>query len=307
MRPSTAKAYESHTRQYEKICKEYALNVDQPLSEKQQCFVWTMYAQTHKMTSLPSFIAAINSFYLDKEWPELIRNRKFKQTMKSLQNLFARTSNRKPKKSISLQALTKMFCPFKQASSFRDCRDYCASVFAFFGLLRRSEYVDGALLFDQVKKVREGIELKIVRSKTSRAPQIVAIYKRSDDLCPVKAYDRYVQRRGQGNQSEPFFTEEHNRPKPMNGSAFIRRLKKRFTSATGRSSRSISGHSFRRGGATAMAKAGISNEMIQHQGRWKSERMPLIYTDIQNDRSMRMAPSKQLQQATTGAKGRRIR
>ena len=182
--------------------------------------------------------------------------------------------------------------------SFVDCRDWAAAVFAFFGLLRRSEYSNGALLVKNVIKVKDGIELTITRSKVSNAPQKVAMYHRSDELCPVSAYNNYVKLVGKSINSEPFFKEKKGDSRPMNADRFIDRIRYRFVQATGKSAKSIAGHSFRRGGATAMAKVGLSTDMIQHQGRWRSSSMPVVYSDVQNDRGMRMTPSRQLAEAT---------
>jgi integrase len=265
--------------------------------------VWGKFCQTHKITSLRPFVSAINNAYLDNKWDALARNHLYNKCIKGLHNQFARSDESKPKKSLSIKSM-KQIATTIDKESFEDCRDWAAAVFAFFALLRRSEYTNGALLKKNVSRGKEGIEITITRSKTSNVPQKVAMSRRKDELCPILAYNQYVKVRGKADKDDPFFKEKKDQVIPMSGEKFIHRIRQRYGQVTGKDAKLIAGHSFRRGGATAMAKAGLSTDMIKQQGRWRSTTMPAVYADIQNDRGMRMTPSRQLAERTTARRSK---
>ena len=74
---------------------------------------------------------------------------------------------------------------------FSDARDWCACLFAFYGLLRIKEYTCSGLLTQHVTVTHWGINLAIPFSKTSLIPTSVAIIRRDDALCPVLAFSAY--------------------------------------------------------------------------------------------------------------------
>ena len=75
---------------------------------------------------------------------------------------------------------------------FADARDWCAALFAFYGLLRIKEYTCSGLLHEHVSVHSWGISLAIPFSKTSLVPTAVAIVHRDDELCPVAAHSAYT-------------------------------------------------------------------------------------------------------------------
>ena len=75
---------------------------------------------------------------------------------------------------------------------FSDARDWCAALFAFYGLLRIREYTCSGLLRQHVTPHDWGINLAVPFSKTSLIPTAVALIRRGDTLCPVAAHRAYT-------------------------------------------------------------------------------------------------------------------
>jgi integrase len=111
-------------------------------------------------------------------------------------------------------------------------------------------------------------------SKTSLHPVSIRICSRPDVLCPRIAalhYLSFFPSRGAGrNPSDPFFVDSVHSSVSLTPDTFITWLKSQATQ-TGLSASKISGHSLRRGGATALFLAGVSDTVIAQHGRWKSE------------------------------------
>ena len=153
-----------------------------------------------------------------------------------------------------------------------------AALLAFFGLLRASEYLaDASRNYDrlcnlQVKHIRFAPDLKslkvhIPQSKTDpfRMGQQVTIWSTGNELCPVKATLEYIRHHPTG--TGPLFTF-------ANGTFLTRQRWSELVQSV-ISDININTHSFRIGGASAAATAGIPDSTIQIMGRWSSEAFKL--------------------------------
>ena len=155
------------------------------------------------------------------------------------------------------------------------CMLVAATTLAFFGLLRVSEYTSPTtsrydpewhlLVSDvTVNAVRRLAYVRIKASKTDpfRESAIVRVGVSGSELCPVSALVRYlrVRRRGVG----PLFVFRDGR--------FLtrRHMVSLIGSALGVGV-NLNTHSFRIGGASALANAGVPAYQIQLIGRWKSD------------------------------------
>ena len=86
------------------------------------------------------------------------------------------------------------------------------------------------------------------------------IGRTGNELCPVTAAQR-------GNRLGAFFLSEEGRP--LTKACFVARVQAALRSA-GVQFNNYTGHSFRIGGATAAAQAGIQDSTIQMLGRWSN-------------------------------------
>ncbi len=221
----------------------------------------------------------------------------FEQVKQGLLNWFGDTNTPEKKEGLTELDL-KRFHAHLNPLLFADVRDFCAYTFAFYGLLRIREYSNGSLKMSEVKinPSKSGIQLIITHSKTQLVPVKIDISRRQDILCPIQACTDYYKLIPPDSRKPhyPFFLHSPSSSEPMSDSEFIYRLKSLVCrTLPGANPQSYSGHSFRRGGATAMHLANVPEATIQAHGRWTS----LVfrqYFDTQHNESLRLAATSQL-------------
>ena len=172
-------------------------------------------------------------------------------------------------------------------ATWLDRRDWAAIILGFFGLLRKSELL--AIRWQDVVQVPGGIKIWIPLSKTDPYGKgmWVHVSSRTDAFCPrVALLELGMLSPAHLTAAErPIFVSSvavAGTQAPLSGSAFVKRLK-RCIEAIGLDPKLYSGHSLRRGGATALLRAGVAPEFIQLQGRWRSDAYKL-YLEWSSDR-----------------------
>ena len=174
-------------------------------------------------------------------------------------------------------ALLKTICRYIVCTELPFDRDMLLSavLVAFFGLLRVSEYVSpspsvadsdslsaGDVSIDWSRRVALIIYIKKSKTDPFRLGVTVRVSCVDHPLCPVPALQRFSARRG--HRDGPLFVF-------ANGS-FLTRV--RVLDLLTRSLPlvpNVNTHSFRRGGASALANAGVPGHVIQIMGRWRSD------------------------------------
>lgn len=300
LRHNTKKTYKAHSRTFFNLCKDLDIDPLEQLSEKQLALVVSTYSDTHKVTTVPGFISAVE--YLSEQLGHgpLPRGALFNRVNAGIKNHFGNLNYSIPKQGFTLDDLCSFYSHIDH-DSFAGARDWCACVFAFFGLLRINEYMNAGLLQQHVKLHSKGISLTVPFSKTSLIPTLVDISKRDDLLCPVRAFTQYSSflsgiAHYVNNPTAPLFLNQlsNNTVTPMTDAEFISDLRDLIRCALpDKDPTEYAGHSFRRGGATAMKLAGVSDSTIQRHGRWKSDAF-LRYFDNQNDRNIRLLASSSI-------------
>jgi hypothetical protein len=134
-----------------------------------------------------------------------------------------------------------------------------------------------------------GIALTLPFSKTSLLPTQVDLIRRDDELCPLAAYNSYIALVPSRLHlpHHPFFLSapHGSTASPLTESDFIRRIRGLVRSSLHLDPSDYAGHSFRRGGTTALYLAGVSESTIAVHGRWRS----LAYrTYFDSNRSQRL-------------------
>jgi hypothetical protein len=191
---------------------------------------------------------------------------------------------------------------------FADARDWCAALFAFFGLLRVKEYTCSGLLREHVSVHPWGISLAIPFSKTSLIPAAVAIIRRDDGLCPVAAHRAYTSLLPARlrKAAVPYFLHDDSTTAPLTDLTFIRHVRRWVRDLLHASPAQYSGHSFRRGGTTALQMAGVPESTIASHGRWKSLAYR-SYFDVQFNFASRPPLSSACTMPVAWARSRRFR
>jgi hypothetical protein len=294
LRLNTRLAYESRQRTFHAICASMRIDSTAPLTELQLCGVCIVYAHLHRITGLAGFISAISHYAMRMGHPDLPRGRTFDCVRSGLLNWYGNTNFAQPARGFTLQDLHDIRSNI-DLSVFADARDWCAALFAFFGLLRIREYTCSGLLRQHVTAHPWGISLAIPFSKTSLIPTTVALIRRDDDLCPVaahRAYTKHLPPRLHSSQM-PYFLHDRSSPAPLTDATFVRRVCRWVRDHLHAPPAEYSGHSFRRGGTTALQMAGVPESTIASHGRWKSLAYR-SYFDVQFNLQLRLAATAQL-------------
>ena len=294
LRLNTHLAYESRQRIFRSICASMRINPAAPITELQLCGVCILYAHQHRITSLPGFISAIAHYAMRMGFPDLPRGRTFDRVKAGLFNWYGDTNFSEPARGFTLDDL-RAIRVHVNLGVFADARDWCAALFAFFGLLRVKEYTCSGLLREHVSVHPWGISLAIPFSKTALVPTAVAIVRRDDDLCPVaahRAYTRLLPARLR-RVGAPYFLHNSSTTAPLTDITFIRHVRRWVRDCLHQPPSDYSGHSFRRGGTTALQIAGVPESTIASHGRWKSLAYR-SYFDVQFNLHLRLAATAQL-------------
>lgn len=298
LRINTRKTYESHHRSFLLICSAFEIEPLLALSESHLCLVCIVYAKTHKITSLPGFVSAIANFAATHLHPPLPRHGLFDRVKAGLNNFYGDTNVASPRTAITLSDLCAFYSGIDH-KSFAGTRDWCACLFAFFGLLRINEYMNGGLRVQHVQQKEWGISLTIPFSKTSLHPSSIDIVHRGDELCPVGAFTRYRAfiPTALSGPTVPFFLASVTQASPLSDVEFISRVRTVISATLHCDPSSYAGHSFRRGGTTALALAGVSEATIAAHGRWSSLAYRM-YFDTQHNVNIRLTASRALKRHT---------
>ena len=271
-----------------------------PITERHLCAVCILFTRSHRITSLPGFVSAVNHYVLSLGHPPLPRGPLYDRARAGLANWYGDTNFHEPSKAITLEDLLTIR-PHLDPASFADARDWCACLFAFFGLLRIKEYTCAGLLTQHVSVAQWGINLAIPFSKTTLIPTAVAIIRRNDALCPVAAYHAYTARVPPHlcQPGLPFLLHSTSSATPLSDVTFTRSVRRWVRDHLHESPDDFSGHSFRRGGATAMQLAGVPESTIAAHGRWKSLAYR-TYFDVQHSLALRLAATAPLLAHSSG-------
>ena len=277
MRHDTNKTYASLLRHYERFCADTNCDSTIPITEQRLCEAAIYFCSQRSVKGLGSYISVLQWWHSVSGYGELPRTGKFHRVRKGLINVYGQFDKEQPAFALSLQQCNS-FISFLDLRSFDDARNWCATLFGFFGLFRVGEYTSSSsskvhLRFKNVTIYKDGISLVVPYSKTSLTPTTVRICARDDILCPVAACIHYLSffRRSR-SADEPFFVtssslESSNHS--LTPDSFIKWLKLQSV-RIGLDPTNISGHSLRRGGTTAMFIAGCSETVIAQHGRWRS-------------------------------------
>lgn len=140
-------------------------------------------------------------------------------------------------------------------------RDWALFLVCFAGFLRRSEAA--ALSPSDISFEHNLVKLRLVKSKTSLTPVEVIIAARSDfRFCPVFWLRVWIYSFCSAAPQGSLFG--------LNKQAIADALRS-WVGRIGLDARDFSGHSLRRGGATAAAAAGVADHLIKLHGRWRSD------------------------------------
>jgi hypothetical protein len=301
--------YTGHGRTLMAICAKHHVDLDAPLSEQDLFFVVAVYASTHKFSTVDNFISGVRHF-MKERWSsptftyELPRGHYYTTHYAGLKHYYGNTATSTPKIGLTLSDLCE-FITRLDLHYFEHSRDWCACLFAFFGLLRINEYMGGGLRHQHVTITQAGVDITILYSKTTQTPTTISLTRRDDLLCPLRAYRHLLDStRHNGLEHDAntpvFLTRTFPTPHgkcrvtAMVEEEFIARVRALLKAAfPTRDASRYAGHSFRRGGASALLLAGVDPASIQRHGRWASDAWRK-YIDAADNPAVRLIATRAL-------------
>lgn len=271
---TTNSKYDSHLRSFKKFCGDNNLPV---LPDE---YTIISYIETMSLFILPdsvgTYLTGIKS-RLKIKFPwihQVFALRSVKDTLRG-----ARRERSKPKKHTNPIKISHIETIFSSSSdTYEDLLFLTITTLGFSALHRLAELVQ----HDTVKHHNQRqiiLRCTFQISDCRRYLTYVLPYHKGDPLykgtnvliaprpgnrcCPVRIATLYVRARDSRFGINPFLLLRANGEVPCR-SWYTQRLSNIF-------GKSLTGHSLRAGGATALAEAGLSFESIQVAGRWKSQ------------------------------------
>lgn len=216
--------------------------------------------------------------------PHISGMARLEQVLRGIKRVKAKqVQSDKPRLPITLPILSKLKEVWL-ASTFDDfdgCMLWAVASVCFFGIFRAGELTSPTesqydsnthLTFsdiavdDKLSPSTLQIHLKASKTDPFRLGVDVFIGKAGNGLCPVRAMTEYLSRRG--GSTGPLFHFKNG--KFLTRCAFVARVRDAM-SQQGIDPSIYSGHSFRRGAATAALDRGLGDATIKMLGRWKSD------------------------------------
>jgi hypothetical protein len=296
------RSYRTQLNNLSRIAAHFHIRLDQQLSEDDLCILVASFAVSHKFTTVGQFVSAI-AYHVDQRWPgaALPRGPRWLHFYTGLQNYYGSSNVSQPKLAFTFDDLRAFGQSLlQQPQSFEASRDWCACLLAFFGLLRINEYMNAGLRIGHVRIANDGtVDVTIPYSKTTHHPTIVSLSSRPDELCPARALSSYLQQFPRlqlpmDSNSPLFISRLPSGPTPTSDVEFIDRIRGLIRSIwPARDASRYAGHSFRRGGATALKVAGVADSDIKRQGRWSSDAYR-AYFDSDDNPAVRLLATRAL-------------
>jgi hypothetical protein len=274
--PTTLKTYRAGFNQYLQFCRGLRLAPFPVREQVLENFCVSM-AQRVGYLTLKVYCCAIQAFSRLRGFPECIKDMvRLPYVLRGIRRLQGATHTRLPRSPVTLLQLHQMLSHLATLPDhFTQYMLSAAVLLAFFGLLRVSEYTspassafDGAVqltpsdvvIFWQRRLML--VRLKVSKTDPFGAGVVVRVAATGNRLCPLMAMLRYLAVRGVGLGPLFFFPD---------GSFLTRAHVMELLRSCFPLRRDVTTHSFRRGGASALASWGVPPHVIQILGRWRSD------------------------------------
>jgi len=267
--PNTVRTYTSMCKKFQAWCEINGLSFLPASAETIALYIASLGA-TVSFSTIGSVIAAIEMAH-EKDGKSISGDKElYRRVKKGIRRTHKENQTLKQAPAMTVLDLKGVCC--KLGDSLKDCRDKALVTLAFFGAFRRSEVV--SLDVEHLEFNGNGVAISLLQSKTSDTKQIIYVATAKDkDICPVKALKGWL---AKGKiKAGPIFLSLMKGDKlsgRLSGHSVNAIIKEHFGDE-------YSGHSARRGLATASAEKGASIHIIKKHTRHKSADMVLRYVD----------------------------
>ncbi|XP_076108317.1 integrase/recombinase xerD homolog [Mytilus galloprovincialis] len=277
---STKKTYQTYLNSYKKFCALVNIPLV-PLSKENLARYIAFLSQKLCFNSISNYISIIKLLHLEAGQPPPIDSHYIHTILQGAKRVLGTMVKRKL--PITPQLLKKILTTLDLQNQ-NHISFWAACLVAFFSFFRKSNlFVPTLAEFDAGKHLSRqdivfqtsGTLLRIRKSKTiqfaNRLLEIPLPRIPNSPLCPSQALLLHVKMIPAVSCPSPAFLYiSKGTTVPLTYSTFLQMLKHSLSQLELDTS-GYSGHSFRRGGATFALECGVSSDLIQAQGDWKSE------------------------------------
>lgn len=238
------------------------------------------FAGVLAVATLAHRLIAIHREHTDRGLNSPVKDRLVKRTMQGIRRTFGVAQKRA--RALVKDDLLEVLVLVAKQKPLKAARDRAVILLGFASAARRSELV--ALRLEDITPHAHGIELLIRRSKTDQEGEGRMVFvplAKSEDRCPVKALDRWLELAGIGEG--PLFRPVNRHDRVVTGRALTpQSVALIVKSAVGKAkgvdvAKTVSGHSLRAGFVTEAAAAGLQTSVIMGQTGHKSLEMVFRY------------------------------
>jgi hypothetical protein len=282
---TTGAKYSAHAMYYARFLLAHDLEqyLLQPTPTVLVCYV-AFLAQTCTHSTIKNYLSGLRDFWLDALGHNPMEGWvKVRWALQGVRRLKQEPSRRK--RPIT-PAMLLSFVPHLDFTSSKSVCVFTAMLVAFFGFFRKSNVtVASPALFDAKKHLRRGdvrvdsqrycLWVRIRWSKTlqfgDRVLEVPLQGVRGHPLDPVQWWQTYCATVPAPAEAPAFCYLDAAGARQVLTHALLVRTTKALVAKIGMDPATVSGHSFRRGGATFAALAGVPAELIKLQGDWRSD------------------------------------
>ena len=281
---STKACYSSGVKQFYDLCHGFKVHEFGPIlptNERTLCYFVTYLAQTLKLDTIKTYLAAVRDLHIRNGFTLEIEN--LSQLLYTLRGIKRHqgihTRVRNPILMMHLEMFSKNLQPHR-APSIDNAMIWASFCLAFFGFPRINEFTCDRAFNPEVNLAVADITImptidqpaylciNIKKSKTDQFKRGVSltIRKSGSHICAVESMLLYLRRRKP--PPGPLFVYASG--EPLSRISFTNELRNNF-SLLGFKPEEFASHSFCRGAATTAAEAGMPTWLIQTLGRWSLE------------------------------------
>lgn len=277
IRENTKRTYRSAQNDYIKFCEEYTLN---PLPASQEClmmYATQLYKRHMHINTIKVYLFAVRHYHIiNKCNNPLLCTPRLNLVLKAIQLKCIKSKSKLP---ITYPILEKVYVALGRSRDERLM--WAAMTLGFFGLLRASEFTvpsqasfcnDKHLTVSDVS-LRSShsndtfMSVRVKSSKTDSKGFILHIGCSQHTVCAVCAMTDYLNTRAMSG-SDPLFLFDND---TILSRSILVSTTRSYLAMCGIDPEKYTGHSYRVGGATSAAEAGLSDWEIKAMGRWNSE------------------------------------
>lgn len=238
------------------------------------------FAGVLAVATLEHRLIAIHRAHVDKGLKSPIFDRRVKRTMQGIRRTVSVTQRRVT--ALVKDDLVELLVSVATQKPLKAARDKALLLIGFAGAFRRSELV--ALTVEDITPHAHGIEFLIRRSKTDQEGEGRMVFvplAKSQERCPVKALERWLELAGIGEGSLFRPLNRHDKvvaDRALTPQSVALIVKYSVAKARGvEASKNVAGHSLRSGFVTEAAGVGLPPDVIMGQTGHKSLEMMYRY------------------------------